>query len=77
LSRAEVQAWLAFAEKRNEDALEQMRALADTQDKVGKQEVDIPAREMLGKVVIRQRLILRTERVPTANAVPFVLSQQR
>jgi tetratricopeptide (TPR) repeat protein len=52
LSRAEVQAWLAFAEKRNEDALKQMRAVADTQDKVGKQEVDIPAREMLADMLL-------------------------
>jgi tetratricopeptide (TPR) repeat protein len=52
LSHAEVQAWLAFAEKRNEDALKQMRAVADTQDKVGKQEVDIPAREMLADMLL-------------------------
>jgi hypothetical protein len=51
-SRGEVHAWLAFAEKRNDDALRQMREVADLQDKVGKREVDIPAREMLAEMLI-------------------------
>jgi tetratricopeptide (TPR) repeat protein len=50
--RGEVHAWLAFAEKNNEDALRQMREIADLQDKVGKQEVDIPAREMLADMLL-------------------------
>jgi tetratricopeptide (TPR) repeat protein len=52
LSRREVHAWLAFAEKKNDDALREMREVADTQDKVGKQEVDIPAREMLADMLL-------------------------
>jgi hypothetical protein len=52
LERAEVQAWLAFAEKKNDDAVKQMRAVADTQDKVGKAEVAIPAREMLADMLL-------------------------
>jgi tetratricopeptide (TPR) repeat protein len=52
LSRGEVQAWLAYAERRNNDAVKQMRAVADTQDKVGKAEVDIPAREMLADMLL-------------------------
>jgi len=48
----EVQAWLAFAEKRPDDALRQMRQVADTQDQVGKAEVDIPAREMLADMLL-------------------------
>jgi len=48
----EVHAWLAFAENRSDDALKQMRDVADTQDKVGKQEVDIPAREMLADMLL-------------------------
>jgi tetratricopeptide (TPR) repeat protein len=52
LAHAEVQAWLAFAEKNNDDALKQMREVADTQDKVGKAEVDIPAREMLADMLL-------------------------
>jgi len=52
ITRNEVQAWLAFAEKRPDDALRQMRQVADTQDQVGKAEVDIPAREMLGDMLL-------------------------
>jgi len=51
--RGEVHAWLAFAEKNNDEALRQMRQVADTQDKVGKQEVDIPAREMLADMLLQ------------------------
>ena len=51
-SRGEVHAWLAFAEKKNDEALRQMRQVADTQDKVGKAEVDIPAREMLADMLL-------------------------
>lgn len=50
--RGEVDAWLAFAEKRNDDALRLMRQVADTQDKKGKGEVDIPAREMLADMLL-------------------------
>jgi tetratricopeptide (TPR) repeat protein len=50
--RGEVHAWLAFAEKKNDDALRQMREVADLQDKVGKREVDIPAREMLADMLV-------------------------
>jgi tetratricopeptide (TPR) repeat protein len=50
--KGEVHAWLAFAEKKNDDALRQMREVADLQDKVGKQEVDIPAREMLADMLL-------------------------
>jgi tetratricopeptide (TPR) repeat protein len=48
----EVHAWLAFAEKNNDEALRQMRQVADTQDKLGKAEVDIPAREMLADMLL-------------------------
>ncbi len=50
--RGEVHAWLAFSEKKNDDALRQMREVADLQDKVGKREVDIPAREMLADMLL-------------------------
>jgi tetratricopeptide (TPR) repeat protein len=52
IGRDEARAWLAFAEKKNDEALRLMRAVADTQDKVGKHEVDIPAREMLGDMLL-------------------------
>jgi tetratricopeptide (TPR) repeat protein len=51
-ARGEVHAWLAFAEKNNDEALQLMRQVADTQDKVGKAEVDIPAREMLADMLL-------------------------
>ena len=51
-SHGEVHAWLAFAEKSNDEALRQIRQVADTQDKVGKAEVDIPAREMLADMLL-------------------------
>jgi len=50
--RDEVHAWLAFAEKKNDVALQLMRQTADTQDKVGKGEVAIPAREMLADMLL-------------------------
>lgn len=51
-SSGEVHAWLAFAEKRNDDAVRKMREVADTQDVRGKKEVDIPAREMLADMLL-------------------------
>jgi tetratricopeptide (TPR) repeat protein len=50
--QGEVHAWLSFAEKNNDEALRQMRQVADTQDKLGKAEVDIPAREMLADMLL-------------------------
>jgi len=50
--RGEVHAWLAFAETKGDDGLRQMREVADLQDKVGKREVDIPAREMLADMLL-------------------------
>jgi hypothetical protein len=50
--RGEVHAWLAFAEKKTDDALRQMREVADLQDRIGKREVDIPAREMLADMLL-------------------------
>jgi len=51
-SHGEVHAWLAFAEKNNDQAVQQMRQVADIQDKLGKAEVDIPAREMLADMLL-------------------------
>jgi tetratricopeptide (TPR) repeat protein len=48
----ELVAWQAFAEGRNDAALIAMRAAADQQDKLGQGEVDIPAREMLGDLLM-------------------------
>ena len=48
----EVLGWAAFAAGKKTDALTEMRAAADLQDKVGQGEVDIPAREMLADMLL-------------------------
>jgi tetratricopeptide (TPR) repeat protein len=50
--REEVQAWVAYAEGKTDEATRIMRAIADRQDKVGKAEVEIPAREMLADMLL-------------------------
>jgi tetratricopeptide (TPR) repeat protein len=52
IDRDEILAWLAFAEKKNDEALRLIRQVADTQDKVGKAEVALPAREMLADMLL-------------------------
>jgi tetratricopeptide (TPR) repeat protein len=52
IERSEVEGWVAFAESRQDEALKNMRAAADLQDKVGQGEVDIPAREMLADMLL-------------------------
>jgi tetratricopeptide (TPR) repeat protein len=47
----EVHAWLAFVEKKNDEALKLIGEVADHQDQAGKAEVDIPAREMLADML--------------------------
>jgi hypothetical protein len=48
----ETQAWLAFAQGKNDEALRLLRAVADKQDKVGKGETETPAREMLADMLL-------------------------
>jgi tetratricopeptide (TPR) repeat protein len=48
----ETQAWAAFAAGKTDDALQLMRAVADEQDKVGKEESAAPAREMLADMLL-------------------------
>jgi tetratricopeptide (TPR) repeat protein len=52
IEHGEVIAWAAFADGKQEDALNKMREAADLQDKVGQAEVDIPAREMLADMLL-------------------------
>lgn len=53
IERDEVAAWASFAAGKQYDALTDMRKAADLQDKVGQSEVDIPAREMLGDMLLQ------------------------
>ncbi|HEY6271473.1 MAG TPA: hypothetical protein VIX19_05695 [Terriglobales bacterium] len=48
----EVKAWTAFAEGKADQALRLLRAAADDQDKVGKGESEMPAREMLADMLL-------------------------
>ncbi|HKW75785.1 MAG TPA: hypothetical protein VJN64_09690 [Terriglobales bacterium] len=48
----EVRAWAAYAEGKTDDALRLLREVADRQDKVGKGESDLPAREMLADILL-------------------------
>jgi hypothetical protein len=48
---SEAEAWLAFAKGKSEDALQELRAAADRQDKDGGESVGIPAREMLADML--------------------------
>jgi tetratricopeptide (TPR) repeat protein len=50
--RAEMLAWIAFAEDDAGAAVQHMREAADLQDEVGQGEVDIPAREMLADILL-------------------------
>jgi tetratricopeptide (TPR) repeat protein len=52
VKRDEIVGWKAFAENQPEPAVVAMRKAADQQDKLGQEEVDIPAREMLGDLLL-------------------------
>src|SRR5882757_11526063 len=49
---SEAEAWLAFAKGKSDEALAQMRAAADHQDKSGGESVGIPTREMLANMLL-------------------------
>jgi len=48
----EAEAWLVFAKGKSAEALEELRAAADRQDKDGGESVGIPAREMLADMLL-------------------------
>jgi tetratricopeptide (TPR) repeat protein len=56
LYRTEMVAWQQFAEGKNDAAAATMRKAADEQDKLGQAEVDLPAREMLGDMLMELKL---------------------
>jgi tetratricopeptide repeat protein len=49
---SEAEAWLAFAKGKQDEALAELRAAADRQDKNGGESVGIPAREMLADMLL-------------------------
>lgn len=51
-NREEVQAWADYASGKPDEAVKRMRSVADTQDKVGKGETELPAREMLADMLL-------------------------
>src|SRR6266446_628167 len=48
----EAEAWLAFAKGKSDEALQELRAAADHQDKSGGESVSVPAREMLADMLM-------------------------
>jgi len=48
----EAEAWLAFAKGKPDEALQELRAAADHQDKNGAESVSVPAREMLADMLL-------------------------
>lgn len=52
IKRNELLGWKAYAEDHPQEAVTAMRKAADQQDKLGQGEVDIPAREMLGDLLL-------------------------
>ncbi len=53
--RKEAAAWLAFAEGRDEDAVEAMRPIADKEDSLGEEPEGIPAREMIADMLLEAK----------------------
>jgi tetratricopeptide (TPR) repeat protein len=52
---AEAEAWLAFAQGKTDQALQELRAAADRQDKNGGDSVGLPAREMLADMLLEAK----------------------
>jgi hypothetical protein len=51
----EVEAWLAFAQGKTDDALAGLRAAADHEDKGGGESTSVPAREMLADMLLEMK----------------------
>jgi tetratricopeptide (TPR) repeat protein len=47
-----IKAWQSFAHNQDDQAIREIREAADVQDRVGQQEVDIPAREMYADMLL-------------------------
>jgi tetratricopeptide (TPR) repeat protein len=53
--RKQVQAWLFFAEGKDDDAVEAMRPIADKEDSLGEEPEAIPAREMIADMLFEAK----------------------
>src|ERR1700731_1233768 len=53
--RKVAEAWLAFAEGKNEDAVEAVRAIAAKEDSLGDEPEGIPAREMIADILLEAK----------------------
>jgi tetratricopeptide (TPR) repeat protein len=53
--RKEAQAWLAFAEGKDDDAVEALRPIADKEDSLGDEPEGIPAREMIADILLEAK----------------------
>jgi tetratricopeptide (TPR) repeat protein len=53
--RKQAQAWLAFAEGKDDDAVEALRAIADKEDSLGEEPEGIPAREMIADILLEAK----------------------
>jgi tetratricopeptide (TPR) repeat protein len=53
--RKEAEAWLAFAEGKDDDAVEAMRPIADKEDSLGEEPEGIPAREMIADMLLEAK----------------------
>ena len=53
--RKQAQAWLLFAEGKDDDAVEAMRTIADKEDSLGEEPEAIPAREMMADMLLEAK----------------------
>jgi tetratricopeptide (TPR) repeat protein len=67
-------AWQRFAEGKNDAAVASMRKAAEEQDKLGQAEVDLPAREMLGDMLMELK---RSKEALVEYKVALTLSPNR
>ena len=74
LYRVEMVAWQQFAEEKTDAAIATMRKAADEQDKLGQAEVDLPAREMLGDMLLELK---RPKEALVEYKVALMLSPNR
>jgi tetratricopeptide (TPR) repeat protein len=51
----QAQAWLAFAEGKNDDAVEMLRPMADKEDSLGNEPQGIPTREMIADILLEAK----------------------